>query len=290
MKSIYRNKHEIIFKNEYQDFETGRLLSPVETEHYTVIQVADSYYSRQFSIPPHHQYCDLEITLPLAGGLFCANDDVWKRIERHEAYLTYCGEMHALKSARGCRFQTLAINVKEGAGKELFFAVRKRFSAKRCVISEQIATYLAAIVAEFLAAGQPFLESSLDSLITAILVTLARGAGKTRVTDVLSLQDALPAIVNYLDTHYLDICSLEELATEFDYDYNHICKIFKKRYGIAPREYLVSKKMVYAAERLCEGESVGAVAEKLGYSTPYNFSRAFKQYHKAAPTKYKSNK
>ena len=142
MKNIYRSKDAIIFKNEFQDFETGRLLSPVETAHYTVIQVADSYYGARFAISPHKQYCDLEVTLPLSGGLLCATHGVWKRLSKHEAYFNFAGDVHALQSARGCRFQTLAINVKDDVSREMLAAVKVRYGSAHSVQQQFLATLL----------------------------------------------------------------------------------------------------------------------------------------------------
>lgn len=65
-----------------------------------------------------------------------------------------------------------------------------------------------------------------------------------------------------------------------------VIKIFKKQVGVAPKEYLLSKKMEHAAKLLTAGKSVGQVAEVLGYSNPYNFSRAFKKQYGVAPREW----
>ncbi len=286
MKHIYTNNSSIIFKNEFQDFETGRLLSPVETRNYTIVQVADSYYGSRFSIPAHPQYCDLEITFSLSGVLLCANDGVWKKLGRHEAFLSYPGDSHRLKSVRGCRFQTLAFNVKDESCMELLRAVKACLGEKKSCRLPEIAELLSTIIAEFVSDDLPFSEHHLDSLITAILVRLSRSNHFSKAIDVLSTQDALPGIVSYLDTHFLEIHSLADLSSQFGYNYNHICKTFKKCYGIAPNEYLLSKKMEYAVKLLKDGKSVKYISEHLGYSTPYNFSRAFKSHYGASPLNY----
>ena len=242
MKHIYTNKSSIVFKNEFQDFETGRLLSPIETRNYTVIQVADSYYGSRFSISAHPQYCDLEITFPLSGVLLCSNNDAWQKLGRHEIFLSYPGDCHRLRSVRGCRFQTLAINVKDQSCTELLRAAKESIGEKKSCRLPEISELLSAIVAEFVSENLPFSEHHLDSLITAILVRLTRCNHPSKTIDVLSTQDALPAIVNHLDTHFLEIHSLADLSSQFGYNYNHICKTFRKCYGIAPSEYLLSKK------------------------------------------------
>jgi AraC-like DNA-binding protein len=88
-----------------------------------------------------------------------------------------------------------------------------------------------------------------------------------------------------LDNHYLQADVLSILPTKFGYSYSYICKKFKGAYQCSPAVYLQSKRMEYAKQALRDGMTVTAVAEKLGYSSPFNFSRAYKKHFGAAPTK-----
>ena len=132
----------------------------------------------------------------------------------------------------------------------------------------------------------PFFTTSLDSLISSIFVKFTRVGKEAPRTENLFAEETLPEIINYIDNHFLDMCSLDELSRHFGYTYNHICRIFRKTYDMTPNEYLLSKKMAYAAELLKKEKSISEIAEILGYSNPYNFSRAFKIYHGTSPTKY----
>lgn len=286
MKNIYRNENSIIFKNEFQDFETGHLLSSVETQNYTIIQVADSYYGSKFCIPKHMQYCDLEITLAVSNGLFCANNDKWQKLNKHDVFLTYKNDIHELKSNRGCRFQTLAINFKNHSLIPLFNAVKEIFADESKSNLPEISEIFSQIVLEFVSENSPFTENYIDSMITYILVKLSRSNLPSNTIDILSTQEALPAIVNFIDSNFLSIYSLEELSTKFGYNYSHICKTFKKRYGITPSDYLLSKKMDYSVKLLKNKKSIKYISECLNYSTPYNFSRAFKKHFGVSPTKF----
>ncbi len=289
MKKILRNESSIIFKDEFVDFETGKLLSPVETQNYTVIQVADSYYGSRFCIEKHRQHCDLELTFPLGNGLSCANNEKWQKLNKYDVYLSFKGDFHTLESNTGCRFQTLAINAKEGS-KNLFDAIAKQFDKKRTCNMQDLSNLFTAIISEFVSEDSPFSDIYLDSLITSVLVKLLRGDKYNKKTDILSTEETLPAILNYIDSHFLDIYSLEELSIQFGYNYGHICKTFKKSYGITPSQHLLSKKMEYAVKLLKDVKSVNLVSEELGYSTPYNFSRAFKTYFGVSPANYDKKK
>ena len=285
MKNIYRNENSIIFKNDFLDFNTGVLLSPVETSNYVVLQVADSYYGSRFCLSEHKQQCDIEITYPLTNGLLCYNNQDEYRLNKYDIFLSYKDDLHELKSNRGCRFQTLALNVKKGSCTDILNSVKDTFSDKRAGNMQDIASQLASIMAEFVLTDPPFSNDYLDSLITSVLVKVARIGFLTPEHQVLPAEEKLPAIINYIDSHFLDICSLEDISEIFGYSYGHICKSFHKCYGVTPINYLISKKMDYAAIGLKKGESVKSIAEKLGYSNPYNFSRAFKKYYGVSPSK-----
>lgn len=286
MKTIYRNENSVIFKNDFFDFDAGVLISPVETQNYLVFQVADSFYSSRFCIQSHTQQCDVEITFPITNFVMCATDNNFQKVNKNEMYISYKDDIHALKSSRGCRFQTLAINIKNTKDFEVLKIIKEKFKENRICNLSEVGVIFSEIITEFVQTDLNFSTEYLDSLITMILIKIARFGEVLPKTDITSTQDLIPAIINYIDSHFLDILSLEELSTQFGYNYGHICKTFHKSYGITPKEYLINKKMDYAISLLSNGYSVKDISEKLNYSTPYNFSRAFKKVYKTSPSNY----
>ena len=124
-------------------------------------------------------------------------------------------------------------------------------------------------------------------LLKLKLVKLLRSSDNADEEELISTADILPAVLNYIDSNFLEIYALEEISSRFGYNYSHICKSFKKHYSVTPGEYLISKKMEYASALLKKDKSVKFISEQLGYSTPYNFSRAFKTHFGSSPKHYK---
>ena len=287
MKRFYKDNHSIIFQNDFCNWATGELLSPIETQNYFILQVTESYYNNSFTIDTHKQYCDLEITFPTTNGLFCGTNEAFVQLSKYEAYLSFREEQHGIYSKNGCRFQTLAINFKNSYYCNLFEKLQKKSIEQKKFLILNLENLFSSVIAEFLNADE-FSSYDLDSTITKILVKLLRSEKQPLPVNDLSPSSILPELINYIDQNFLNICSIEEL-TRFGYTYNHICKIFKKNYNLSPNEYLLSKKMEHAVFLLQQNKTLGEIAELLGYSSPYNFSRAFKQYYKRSPSLYKNH-
>lgn len=71
------------------------------------------------------------------------------------------------------------------------------------------------------------------------------------------------------------------------YNQDYFRRAFKERMGYTPQKFRELKRMEFAANRLGMGLSVKTVAAELGFNDPYFFSRMFKRYLRASPSKYR---
>lgn len=285
MKHTIRNRYSVIFKDEFWNYRTGALLSPVETQSYTIIQVADSYFVGPFTVAEHVQHCDLEITFSLSNGLCTSTNGSAHMRNRYDIDLSYKDETHALQSKKGGRYQTIAINFKHDSH-PLLLAIKQKYAQQRNANLPEIAPSFSALISEFVTEKRPFTEAYIDSLITMILVSILRTEEQVELEKSLAIAENLTAILNHIDAHFLEIRSLEETIRQFGYDQGYICKIFKKQFAVTPGQYLLAKKMEHAKKLLKNGKSVKFISEQLGYSSPFNFSRAFKSHFGVSPTNY----
>ncbi len=287
MRYIIKNHDYRIFQNRFFDLESGKLLSPIETQNYTIIQVAESYYTHDFLIDNHQQFCDLELTFSHMNGLMCSINGVFKTVDKNELHLTFSGEMHTLKSRRSARFQTLAINFKDGPCLPLLHAIKEKAKEQRTFRIPEIFGCLTEVISEFMRSDAPFSENHLDCLITSVLVKFTRCGMAESLDEISSYDVKISTMKNYIDTRFLQICCLEEMSYVFGYTYSHISKVFKKTYGVTPSKYLLEKKAGYACNLLKEGAKLEEIADILGYSTTFNFSRAFKNQTGLSPNAYR---
>ena len=93
-------------------------------------------------------------------------------------------------------------------------------------------------------------------------------------------------VKDYLDAGQGVASGLEDIARQFNYSKYHLERRFKKRYGISLIAYRNNRRM-QLAKALLLTENVSAVSEKLGFSSIYVFSRAFKNHFGISPTECK---
>jgi len=93
----------------------------------------------------------------------------------------------------------------------------------------------------------------------------------------------------FLDSEQSVFYALEDLEKRFSYSRFYLEKQFKKQYGISLIAYRNQKRLQLAC-RMLEGNTVSKVAERLGYSSIYAFSRAFKNEFGVSPSAYCNKK
>ena len=89
--------------------------------------------------------------------------------------------------------------------------------------------------------------------------------------------------------------SISSLAAMCGIKESYFQRLFKERYGVSPKKYIIQLKVNHACELLrLERYSVTQIAELCNFSDLYFFSRQFKEYMGITPTqfvkKYKSSK
>lgn len=87
----------------------------------------------------------------------------------------------------------------------------------------------------------------------------------------------------YIDAGQGITARLPDLEKQFSYSKYHLDRLFKKEYGVSLIAYRNEKRMHHARELLREMR-VSDVAEQLGFSSIYSFSRAYKNYFGVSPS------
>ena len=90
----------------------------------------------------------------------------------------------------------------------------------------------------------------------------------------------------YIDTHYDQELSLEQLSRIHLVSKYHLLRLFKKYYGQTPQQYLIDKRMEKSKEYLREGRSVTETCFAVGFSSLGSFSSLFKRRTGMSPLEF----
>jgi two-component system response regulator YesN len=97
--------------------------------------------------------------------------------------------------------------------------------------------------------------------------------------------------MDYLDSNYMESCSLTEIAGKFHVSTAYFSKLFKKDTGDNYSTYLTKIRMQKAAMLLLNTEmKVFEIASAVGYDDPNYFTNVFRLIHKLSPSDYRKQK
>lgn len=99
---------------------------------------------------------------------------------------------------------------------------------------------------------------------------------------------SINAVKRYLDLHFREPITLEELVRMSCINRTTLCRMFKDTYGSSPTEYIITRRIDAAALLLAETSlEIEGIAERSGFrNTPY-FIRAFKTRCGVTPGEYR---
>lgn len=93
---------------------------------------------------------------------------------------------------------------------------------------------------------------------------------------------------HYIQTHITERLSVSELARVTGYSEAHLSKKFKQETGLSVTDYILNQKLDYAKELLrSSDQSVGEVAEKLGFSSQSYFTSQFRKREGVTPSEFR---
>lgn len=123
--------------------------------------------------------------------------------------------------------------------------------------------------------------------ITNILTYICTEAeDKPRVTNELHIK--LQLIADYLNEHYTESITLDDLADHFYISKYYLSREFKKEYGITIIQYLLTKKITYAKELLrYSNSSIEEIAVLCGISDPSYFNKVFRKLEDCTASEYR---
>lgn len=128
---------------------------------------------------------------------------------------------------------------------------------------------------------EPLLNKYLTDVLTGFLTSHA--------TDTSCTNSIIEEIRSYIADHPQQDLSLEELAARANLSPYYFLRLFKKRIGCTPHEYLIMVRIDTAKFYLkTTGSSIKDIADSVGFSSASAFCTAFKKAVGCTPNCYRS--
>ena len=98
------------------------------------------------------------------------------------------------------------------------------------------------------------------------------------------------AVKRYIDIHFKEALTLEQLADEAHMNKFYLSHAFKKEYGVSPINYMTSRRIEESKYLLAETDlSLSQIAQLLGFSSLSYFSQVFRRTQEISPMEYRQN-
>ena len=98
------------------------------------------------------------------------------------------------------------------------------------------------------------------------------------------------AIRRYIDLHFKESLTLEQLAEDSHMSKYYLSHAFKREYGVSPINYMISRRIEESKYLLAETDlSLSQIAQLLGFSSLSYFSQVFHRTQGVSPKEYRQN-
>ena len=105
-----------------------------------------------------------------------------------------------------------------------------------------------------------------------------------------NIEKVMPAL-NYIDEHYDEQITLEDLSRVINLNPSYFCRLFKKATNSTFIEYLNFVRICKSEKKLSSSkESIAEISLNLGFSSVSYFNKVFKSIKGCTPTEYKKSK
>ena len=92
----------------------------------------------------------------------------------------------------------------------------------------------------------------------------------------------------YMDRHFCESCTLEQIATHVHVSANHLHTVFLQSEGMTPYEYITKKRIERAKTLILLGESsLAQIALETGFCSQSHLTAAFKKSTGQTPARYR---
>lgn len=136
----------------------------------------------------------------------------------------------------------------------------------------------------------PYFELPLKSRLFELFYLLYRHHYIIRknTDDMYRKNEKLRELIEFIQQHYDEPLSMEQLAEKMGYSKTHFMTVFKQHTGTSCLEFIIQVRLRAATDLLTNSLlPVVEIANHVGFNNLSNFNRQFKQYYHTTPSQFR---
>ncbi|MGB8452510.1 MAG: AraC family transcriptional regulator [Anaerocolumna sp.] len=127
-----------------------------------------------------------------------------------------------------------------------------------------------------------------SSILYEILADFYTMLQKKQEDEYSKENSIIDTIKLYIDEHYNQNMTIEELSALVNITPQYLCKLFKRHLNLRPFQYIAMKRIQHAKKMLSDNtRSVNDIAHLVGYNDCSYFCAIFKKYEMISPTEFR---
>lgn len=264
-------------------------------ERYLVKMV---HVGRRVGAMEQHWHRYAELMLVLEGQAIDLIDGQEYHIRAGDVYVLYPGMLHEQREAMGYRYaifkfdrEALAAEAKDLRGLpgfHLLFSMKSGSALRAVADGATLAAIepLACMMEREMESTSQESEATVRHLFMATVAILCRSCQPSQPSLRLYRQVIAQAL-GYLETHYAEAVSLEELARITGYSRRHFTRLFRENMCCSAMEYLTELRLNAACRLLKQNEPLTAVAAACGFSDAAALCHTFRRRFGVTPKAFR---
>ena len=135
-------------------------------------------------------------------------------------------------------------------------------------------------------------EDVCQAYMEILIIRLMRSTSLAVLSEprTISANRQCAAVRRYIDLHFKEALTLEQLAEDAHMNKYYLSHAFKREYGISPINYMITRRIEESKYLLAETDlSLSQIAQLLGFSSLSYFSQVFRRTQAVSPMEYRQS-
>lgn len=241
---------------------------------------------------PMHWHRSIEFTYVIKGELTLRTNDSEKKYQDGDIFIINSGEIHEIKGMLSDEFELICFIISYDFIKKHLPNIDQMYfdMAKTKESYAEFTTLFSTILATYQEA-ESFSNLKIQSELLQLLYLLCRYhlLEKDHLQTINhSNKELNQEILNYVQEHYADNLSLEEISLHFNFSREHFSRLFKSIFGHNFSQYLSEYRLYQAFPDIVEGkDTIEMISLRYGFPSAKALINQFKKVYHETPARFR---